>query len=413
MVILVVIGGTIYFTSGVAAPLLAPIIAPMVEGFTEQQILALGTQLASGVFMTGTMYVGARALGDLGNRYASDVSDYRNAALVGSAVGLTFSAASALAQGTGILAHAGIGMTAGTYTSILRQEVLEGKVDASMVLKEAALSGLMFAIAGLLENRGELQEKYREWQGERREKRLERLIAKATNAMREQGQKISFLGEGWMAVETKTLKLIECVLDQYEVTKDEFILLAQKASSELTATEAELMANIRNVIPMPDKYTWLQKVINPKYIEGYLDGSFTKYGEGRISGCITTVDGAAGLKTPQVIYNAMRMDYPNSPFSIGDGSVTVIRFTSSEAGNIVIPYGNGMPNPVGGAVANMKPPFTGTGFTSSLNGHIVPEFYSNGLSLNHGALMYEITSDGKEILKAIFDNHQMKFVLVN
>lgn len=72
-----------------------------------------------------------------------------------------------------------------------------------------------------------------------------------------------------------------------------------------------------------------------------------------------------------------------------------------------------MPNPTGGAVSSMAPPFTGNGFTSATNGQIIPEFYSDGVSLNNGAQMLEITSDGKEILKAIYDAKQGLFIPVN
>lgn len=72
-----------------------------------------------------------------------------------------------------------------------------------------------------------------------------------------------------------------------------------------------------------------------------------------------------------------------------------------------------MPNPTGGAVSSMAPPFTGNGFTSATNGQIITEFYSDGVSLNNGAQMLEITSDGKEILKAIYDAKQGLFIPVN
>ena len=71
-----------------------------------------------------------------------------------------------------------------------------------------------------------------------------------------------------------------------------------------------------------------------------------------------------------------------------------------------------MPNPTGGKVSLMTPPFTGNGFTSATNGQIIPEFYSDGLSINNGAQMIEITSEGKEILKAVFDEDLKKFVPV-
>ena len=62
-----------------------------------------------------------------------------------------------------------------------------------------------------------------------------------------------------------------------------------------------------------------------------------------------------------------------------------------------------MPNPAGGNVSTMTPPFTGNGFTASSNGQVIPEFYSEGLNLNNGAKIIEITDAGDEILKAVYD----------
>ena len=74
------------------------------------------------------------------------------------------------------------------------------------------------------------------------------------------------------------------------------------------------------------------KVINPAYVDSYLDGSFMNFNDGKINGCITTVEGASGLKTPRDFYEGLRLDYEGTPFSPLDSSATVIRFTSNDAG---------------------------------------------------------------------------------
>ncbi|MED4955927.1 hypothetical protein ABEO75_09545 [Paenibacillus macerans] len=170
------------------------------------------------------------------------------------------------------------------------------------------------------------------------------------------------------------------------------------------------MENIRNTVPTPGVNTSLQKVLNPSFVNGYLDGSFMNFNGGKIGGCITTVEDASGLTNPRIIYDGLRLDYPGTPFSPTDGATTVIRFTSEDASNIIIPYGDSMPNPAGGKVSTMTDPFTGNGFTSATNGQIIPEFYSDGLTLTDGAKMLEVTSDGKEVLKAVFDETLERFV---
>ena len=173
------------------------------------------------------------------------------------------------------------------------------------------------------------------------------------------------------------------------------------------------METIRNSIPMPEVDTPLQKVLNPAYVDGYFDGSFMNFNDGRISGCISTVDGAAGLNTPEKVFYGLRMDYEQTPFKPTDEFVTVIRFTSSDTQNIKIPYGDNMPNPAGGNVSNMTPPFTGNGFTAATNGQIIPEFYTDGVSLQDGAQMFQITSRGEEKLIAIYNEDLMKFVRID
>lgn len=213
--------------------------------------------------------------------------------------------------------------------------------------------------------------------------------------------------------DTITIRNIKKTIADSGISENEFLTLMRKSSNELTLDEAKILENIRKSVPFPDSTTPLQKVLNPSHVEGYLDGSFMNFNDGKIGGCITTVDDASGLKSPKGFYEGLRLDYDGTPFSPSDGSATIIRFTSNETSNIKIPFGEGMPEPTGGKVSSMAPPFTGNGFTSATNGQIIPEFYSDGLTINNGAQMIEITSEGKEILKAVYDAKQGLFVLVD
>jgi hypothetical protein len=179
----------------------------------------------------------------------------------------------------------------------------------------------------------------------------------------------------------------------------EFLVLMQKPCKALTSEEAATLEKIRNSVPMPDAETPLQKIINPKYADSYLDGSFIESGR-KIEGCVTTVESSAPLKTPKDLYEGLRLDYSGTPFGIADDSMIAIRFTSDDAANLKIPYGEGMPHPAD--IPRMEYPFTGNGFTASTNGHIVPEFYSEGV-LPSGARLIEIRSDGTEILRAMYE----------
>ncbi len=196
---------------------------------------------------------------------------------------------------------------------------------------------------------------------------------------------------------TVTIRNIKRTIADNGISEKEFLALMRKSSVELKPYEATILENIRKNVPIPGEETLLQKVINPSYIDGYLDGSFMNFNDGKIGGCITTVHDVSELRNPKGLFEGLRLDYEGTPFSPADGSVTVIRFTSSEVSDIKIPFGEGMPNPTGGKVSLMTPPFTGNGFTSATNGQIIPEFYSDGLSINNGAQMIEITSTGGKV----------------
>jgi hypothetical protein len=189
----------------------------------------------------------------------------------------------------------------------------------------------------------------------------------------------------------------------------EFLVLMQKPCKALTSEEAATLEKIRNSVPMPDAETPLQKIINPKYADSYLDGSFINYKNGAIEGCVTTVESSAPLKTPKDLYEGLRLDFSGTPFGIADDSMIAIRFTSKDAASLKIPYGEGMPHPAD--IPKMEYPFTGNGFTASTNGRIVPEFYSEGV-LPKSARLIEIRSDGTEILRAEYTFFDDKLIQI-
>jgi len=58
-------------------------------------------------------------------------------------------------------------------------------------------------------------------------------------------------------------------------------------------------------------------------------------------------------------------------------------------------------------------PYTGNGFTGGNNGKLgVPEWKSPYNTLNDGAELYEVFSDGTEILRARFSLAQNKFISI-
>ena len=79
-----------------------------------------------------------------------------------------------------------------------------------------------------------------------------------------------------------------------------------------------------------------------------------------------------------------------------------IRYSSGDSVNAHIPY-----SPELGGSSILEPPFTGNGFTKSMNGHVVPEFYQPEIEkLSPGARIYELKANGEitEIAELIKGN---------
>ena len=194
-----------------------------------------------------------------------------------------------------------------------------------------------------------------------------------------------------------------------DFTIDDFRYMMLKRVNALTESEKATLARIRNAIPKPDANTLMQKVIPKDVINMYLRevNPYTTVG-----GFVTRASDAKHLKTYDDIYWGLRLDYVNDGGRlmnyIEDGSCGVIRFKTKSTSELSIPREE--------LLDNNNYPYTGHGFTSGKQGRIgVPEFkFRNQFyaELNDGAELYEVFSDGREVLKAIFSNKENKFIPV-
>jgi hypothetical protein len=169
------------------------------------------------------------------------------------------------------------------------------------------------------------------------------------------------------------------------------------------------MKAIREAVPMPTETTLLEKTIPKAEIQKYVDGKYTK-----VLGFVNRAQDTQGVRDFSDLYNSMRLDYPPKSmselprFNLSDDSAGLIRFKTADSQNIEVPYSNGM----GGSV-KAEYPFTGNGFTASVNGHVVPEFKigsQNGVLMENGAELYEISKGGFEKLVAIYSEPDKKFI---
>ena len=205
------------------------------------------------------------------------------------------------------------------------------------------------------------------------------------------------------------IDLLPNLLIKEGLTMDDFQYMLQKSVKVLTESEKAKLARIRNAMPKPDVNTVMQKVIPKDAINIYLRevNPYTTIG-----GFVTRASDAKHLKTYDDLYWGLRLDYVNDGGKlmnyIEDGSCGVIRFKTKSTSELSIPREE--------LLDNNNYPYTGHGFTSGKQGRIgVPEFkFRNQFyaELNDGAELYEVFSDGREVLKAIFSNKENKFIPV-
>jgi hypothetical protein len=197
---------------------------------------------------------------------------------------------------------------------------------------------------------------------------------------------------------------VEAAVNRQGMTLEEFYYLQPERAETLPATTRAKMIAIRDEVPMPTMDTILEKVIPAADIQKYLDGKYTT-----VQGFFSRAQDTQGAKNPFSIYQTLRLDYAPKPGRLSDfdpyrdQSIGVIRFRTADTGNIKIPFSEWM-----GGTESLPYPNTGNGFTAAENGLIVPEFkIANRMDVKPlgGAELFEIYSDGRECLRAVYDGH--------
>lgn len=126
----------------------------------------------------------------------------------------------------------------------------------------------------------------------------------------------------------------------------------------------------------------MQKAIPPRLVEPYLTGR-----RAVVAGFVYRVQDSS-FATPAEYYEALDLGYDGSDFGPDLAEVYVLRWSAVGSEAYRIPYSADR-----GGDWSAKPPFTGTGYTSSLN-HVIPEFYLDPVPLAVGAEIYRITPGG-------------------
>jgi hypothetical protein len=136
--------------------------------------------------------------------------------------------------------------------------------------------------------------------------------------------------------------------------------------------------------------TLMQKVIPPRLVEPYLTGR-----RAIIAGFVYRVQDSS-FAGPAEYYEGLDLGYEGSDFGPDIAEVYVLRWNAVGREQYLVPYSADR-----GGDWSAKPPFTGTGYTSSPD-RAVPEFYLGPVPVPVGAEIYRVTAGAEEFI-ARFD----------
>jgi hypothetical protein len=136
--------------------------------------------------------------------------------------------------------------------------------------------------------------------------------------------------------------------------------------------------------------TPMQKAVPPRLVEPYLTGR-----RAVIAGFVYRVQDSS-FASPAEYFEALDLGYDGSDFGSDVAELYVLRWNAVGQESYKVPYSSER-----GGDWSAKPPFTGTGLTSSRS-RAVAEYYLDPVPVPIGAEIYRITSAGTDFI-ARFD----------
>lgn len=190
--------------------------------------------------------------------------------------------------------------------------------------------------------------------------------------------------------------VIDEMLTDRGMTREEFnqaLLEPVPADPAQLTPEQVALRDIRAELGAPRAGEPMQKVLTPEAYEKYMTGEF----EGA-QGSVTTLEDGAVMRTPKDLYDGLALGYDGSPFSAADDSMKVMRFTSkSDAETSWYSSMGGS-----GKTDGWTDPYTGNGYTKSIDPLVPESTLPGGSTIERGAEMWSVRKDGTEVLDAVF-----------
>ncbi|SCG80125.1 SseB protein N-terminal domain-containing protein [Micromonospora echinaurantiaca] len=150
----------------------------------------------------------------------------------------------------------------------------------------------------------------------------------------------------------------------------------------------------------PARPVVMQKAVAPSQLGYYLERGYD-----RVSGFVHRASELAHLTTPAQLYEALGLDYPDSPFARNAEEIYVLRWPAYRPSLYRIPYGGqneAAMRAMEGWVIE-RGPFRGNGFAPGESSDVVAEFKVDSARLPHGAQLWRIGADGTERMVAVLD----------
>ncbi len=154
--------------------------------------------------------------------------------------------------------------------------------------------------------------------------------------------------------------------------------------------------------------TIMQKVVPHGHVSWYLEQGYD-----RVGGFVHSTNDVAELQTPVQLYEALGLLYADSPFSLDDEGVYVIRWPAYCPDLYRVPFGGRDAEEMAswgeaGWVVE-RPPFLGSGFAPGSAGSI-REYKAASVRLPYGAEMYYLARDRSERFIAMYDPDRLAWL---
>lgn len=189
------------------------------------------------------------------------------------------------------------------------------------------------------------------------------------------------------------------MLRDNEISFRDFLIWSTDSAWSLKREHQIKLKGLRDAVERPSQSVLLQKVIPLEDISTYMNNV---YG-GTVGGFVSVAADMRDVRTMFDVYWGLRLDYEGSKFRKDGAGYAVIRFFSPSASKVTIPY-----CPELGGTQPHEWPNGGGGFTTSLlNEGGYPEWKTIGYDAPAaGAELYEVTPEGREILRSVYLNNR-------